>query len=80
LSSEISSKPHVIDVRGYSCPYPQYFTMRALRTLREDEVLEILLDNLPSLEIVQDYARKHGCKSVSAEKIGDNVWKITIRK
>ncbi|MBS7625502.1 sulfurtransferase TusA family protein [Candidatus Bathyarchaeota archaeon] len=80
MSSDGSPKTQVIDARGYSCPYPQYLTMRALQTLSENGILEIVLDNLPSLETVQDYARKHGCRFVSANRIGDNVWKITIRK
>lgn len=80
MSVNQSSRTQVLDVRGYSCPYPQYYTIKALHSLGADKTLEILLDNQPSLEIVQDYARKQGCRSVSAEKTEDNTWKIVIRK
>jgi len=71
---------YTLDVKGYTCPYPQYYTMKALHHICEGESLEVLLDNHPSLGIVQDTARKRGCTVISVDKVGENTWRILIRK
>lgn len=75
-----TSGRYTLDVKGYTCPYPQYYTIRAIDRLREGESLEILLDNQPSVSILQDTAQKRGCTVVSANREKENAWRILIRK
>jgi len=71
---------YALDVRGYTCPYPQYYTVKALHHILEGESLEVLLDNHPSLGILQDTAKKRGCAVISVEKVEGDAWRILIRK
>ena len=71
---------YILDVKGYSCPYPQYYTIKAIHELKDGEVLEIVLDNQPSFGIVQDTAKKKGYNVLSAEDIGNSVKRILIKK
>ncbi len=64
-----------VDARGRSCPEPVIMTKRALK---EDEEIDVLVDNRASLENVQRYGRAMG-KHVSASEEGTG-WRIAIRK
>ncbi len=75
-----TSIKYTLDVRGYTCPYPQYYTIKALDRLREGENLEIVLDNQPSVAILQDTVQKKGCTVISADRGKENAWRILIRK
>ncbi len=69
-----------MDVKGYACPYPQLYTIKTLEELKPGDILEVVLDNPPSYEIVQKTAEKRGCTILSAEKVKDSVWRIVIKK
>jgi tRNA 2-thiouridine synthesizing protein A len=71
---------YVLDVTGYTCPYPVIFTKKALAKLKEGEVLEVVTDNPPSCETVPNAAREEGHTVVGIEPVGSGVWKIVIRK
>ena len=71
---------NALDVRGYTCPHPQYYTVRALHHIPEGERLEVVLDSQPSLGIVQDTAKKRRCTVISVEKVEGDAWRILIRK
>lgn len=64
-----------VDARGRSCPEPVIMTKRALK---EDEEIDVLVDNRASLENVQRFGRAMG-KNVSASEEGTG-WRIAIRK
>ncbi len=70
----------VLDVRGYVCPYPVIYTKKALSRLEENGVLEVLIDNPPSCETVPKAASEEGHEVLGVEKVGEGVWKITIKK
>ena len=46
---EIGEKCHSFDVRGMVCPYHQILTLRALNNISSGSVLEVILDNPPSV-------------------------------
>jgi tRNA 2-thiouridine synthesizing protein A len=77
-----SSQPgrYILDVKGYACPYPQYYAIKALHGLSKGDFLEVILDNQPSLEIVQDTAKKNDCRVISVDKVEGNVLRILIQK
>jgi tRNA 2-thiouridine synthesizing protein A len=76
----LSKRRYTLDVRGYTCPYPQYYTIKALHTLRDGETLEVILDNHPSVGIIQATAKERGFEVVSTEEIEKNTWRIIVSK
>ena len=71
---------YVLDVTGYTCPYPVIFTKKALARLKEGEVLEVIIDNPPSCETVPNAAREDGHEVMGVERLGGGMWRIVIRK
>lgn len=71
---------YVLDLRGYVCPYPQLATLRALRSLKPGDVLEVLTDNPPSCENVPSVAKREGYQVLGVEEVGPGVWKIVIKR
>ncbi len=71
---------YVLDVRGYTCPYPVIFTKKALAKIGKGETLEVIIDNPPSCETVPNAARESGHHVEGPVSIGPGLWKITIRK
>ena len=69
-----------LDVRGYVCPYPVIYTLKALSTMKEGETLRVYTDNPPSSENVPKAASEKGHEVVKVEKTGEGEWIITIRK
>ena len=69
---------YTLDVRGYTCPYPEFYTARALKQLSLGENLEVILDNPPSCETITIAAQKQGCKVIEVSKISDTLWRIRI--
>ncbi len=77
---KLSENRYMLDVTGYTCPYPVIYTRKALAKLRPGDVLEVVTDNPPSCENVPRAAREDGHEVVGVERVGDGVWKIVIRK
>jgi len=71
---------YTLDVRGYTCPYPEFYTARALKQLSLGDHLEVILDNPPSCETIPIAAQRQGCKVLEVSKISDMLWRIRIRK
>ena len=68
-----------IDVTGLVCPYPQLLVQSALEDLSPDEVLEVVLDNPPSVRDVPEALGKRGYDSEVSPFDGTK-WKIVVRK
>ena len=68
-----------IDCRGLACPEPVINTKKALETMPEDSVLEVLVDSVSSRENITRFAKNEGL-SVSDENADDGSTKITIVK
>ena len=52
----------ILDVRGFTGPYSVIYTRRALSSINEGEILEVIIDNPPLCETVPmllDVLRKH---------------------
>jgi tRNA 2-thiouridine synthesizing protein A len=74
-----SRKVHVLDLRGYVCPYPQLATVRAIKSLPRGSVLEVITDNPPSCENVPAVARREGGVVEGVYEVEPGVWKIVIK-
>ncbi|MCL4339995.1 MAG: sulfurtransferase TusA family protein [Nitrososphaerota archaeon] len=73
-------RKHTLDLKGYSCPYPQLLTMKKLKELSSRDVLEVVLDSPPSLTTIQGIAKRDGLRQISIEEISPHIWKVTIEK
>lgn len=71
---------YILDVKGYTCPYPQFLVLKALEKLSQGEKLEVILDNPPSYKLVQEIVKNRGHKVILAEQIRENLWRIIIEK
>ena len=77
---KINEQSYTLDVRGYTCPYPEFYTAIALKQLASGQTLEVILDNPPSCETIPIAAQKQGCKVLEVLKINDVLWRIKIKK
>jgi tRNA 2-thiouridine synthesizing protein A len=77
---KINEGKYLLDVRGYTCPYPVIYTRKALTKLSSGDTLEVLTDNPPSCENVPRAVKEDGHEVLSVENIERGVWRITIVK
>ena len=70
---------YTIDVTGLACPYPQLLVQSALVDLSPDVVLEVILDNPPSVRDVPKALGKRGYAS-EVTPFDTTKWKIVVRK
>jgi len=76
----VGDKRFRLDARGYMCPYPQIFALKAIDKIEEGSILEVLVDNPLSCENVPEAARKNGHEVISVERVGEGEYRISIRK
>lgn len=78
--SRKDEKLYELDLKGYTCPYPQLFTAKALGEIEVGALLEVLIDNPPSIETVPRSIRNAGQEYVKTEQLGPSLWKIIARR
>ncbi|GGE43558.1 SirA-like protein [Pullulanibacillus camelliae] len=59
-----------LDVRGESCPYPELYTLDAIKQLESGQILEVIADCPQSFINVPESAEKHGHKVLNTVKNG----------
>lgn len=74
----IGEHRYLLDVKGQNCPYPELLTMRAIQTLSTDDVLEVLLDNPPSVRDIPVALRKKGYGVTDPVRTEHDAWKIEL--
>ncbi len=57
---KIEEKHYELDVRGLVCPFPQVMVSRALEDLTEEDILEVITDNPPSVRDIPPALEKKG--------------------
>ncbi len=67
-----------LDVRGQVCPYPELLTLKALQNMSAGDILEIMIDNLPSVRDIPITLEKRGLPSPDIIRLDRNAWKIII--
>ena len=70
---------YTIDVTGLACPSPQLLAQSALEDLSSDAVLEVVLDNPPSVRDLPEALGKRGYAS-EITTFDETKWKILVRK
>ena len=78
----MAMKPkETLDVRGKTCPYPILETGAGLRKLNAGDVLEVLVDYMPSVrDGLPNFCKKYECKFESKEEAGGDYWVFLIEK
>jgi tRNA 2-thiouridine synthesizing protein A len=80
LLKKVADDRYVLDVRGYTCPYPQLFLAKALKSVEKNSVVEVLTDNPPSLDTLPRSIRNNKQEYLGTEVHSPGVWKILARK
>ena len=80
LLKKVADERYVLDVRGYTCPYPQLFLAKALKSVEKNSVVEVLTDNPPSLDTLPRSIRNNKQEYLGTEVHSPGVWKILARK
>lgn len=75
---KVGEKRYLLDVRGGVCPYPQLLTLRALGELNQGDVLEVLLDNPPSVRDIPPALERKGYKVSEVLSMEKGVWKVIV--
>ncbi len=76
----VNTRSYVLDVRGYTCPFPEIYTARILEQLSGGQLLEVTLDNPASCDGVAVTAKKSHSEVRETTKIDNTTWKIIIQK
>jgi tRNA 2-thiouridine synthesizing protein A len=80
LLKKVADDRYVLDVRGYTCPYPRLFLAKALKSVEKNSVVEVLTDNPPSLDTLPRSIRNNIQEYLGIEVHSPGVWKILARK
>ncbi len=72
---KIDDNLYELDVRGLVCPFPQVMVTRALVDMEEEEVLEVIIDNPPSIRDIPLALERKGYKSevIKVDKITSKI-------
>ena len=66
-----------LDLVGQVCPWPVIFTVKELKKLENGEVLEVLVDHLPSTINIPSAVKKEGHEILSSKEIDDGVFTVS---
>ena len=75
---QIDDKRYALDVRGFACPYPQILVMAAMDELQSDDILEIILDNPPSVRDIPPALERRGYEVLDVLRTDNLTWKIIV--
>jgi TusA-related sulfurtransferase len=75
---KVSEGLYRLDTRGLVCPYPQLLVIRALNSLSSNDVLEVLIDNPPSVRDIPPILEERGYK-VDVIQLDNITWKMLVR-
>jgi len=76
---KIGEKHYKLDVCGLVCPYPQLLAARTLSNLSFDDVLEVILDNPPSVRDIPPALEERGYKVLDVSRLDGSTWKIMVQ-
>jgi len=77
---KIGEKHYFLDVRGQVCPYPQLLALRALGSLSSGDILEVILDNPPSMRDIPPALKEKGYEVSNVSSVDRGTWKIVAQK
>ncbi|MFW9875319.1 MAG: sulfurtransferase TusA family protein [Candidatus Thorarchaeota archaeon] len=75
---KIDKKLYELDVRGLVCPFPQVLVTNALSNLSKEYILEVIIDNPPSVRDIPPALEKKGYET-RVEKIDKINSKLIVK-
>ncbi|MGB9727149.1 MAG: sulfurtransferase TusA family protein [Nitrososphaeria archaeon] len=76
----LPSGEYFLNLKGAVCPYPVLYTKMALEKLKAGEILQVVIDNPPSLETVPASVKVSGNEVLEIREVEPAVWVIRIRR
>ena len=76
---KIGEKRYALDVRGLTCPYPQVLVTRALESLSSYDILEVTLNNPPSVRDIPPALKDRGYDVLEVLSLDTSTWKIVVQ-
>ncbi len=72
---KIEDNLYELDVRGMVCPFPQILIIKALENLVENDILEVFIDNPPSVRDIPPALERKGYNTglVKIDKINSKL-------
>ncbi len=73
----------ILDLRGYTCPFPLILVQREVKKLSKEHIVEILVTDPSSCTSISLWAEKEGHKILSIENLGEYnriILKVKARK
>ena len=72
---KIEDNLYELDVRGMVCPFPQILIIKALENLAENDILEVFIDNPPSVRDIPPALERKGYNTglVKIDKINSKL-------
>ncbi|MEM3647754.1 MAG: sulfurtransferase TusA family protein [Thermoproteota archaeon] len=74
---KVEERLYRIDARGLVCPYPQLLIVRAISSLSPGDVLEVLVDNPPSVKDIPPILEERG-HMVNVVQLDSVTWKMLV--
>ncbi|MBO3798418.1 MAG: sulfurtransferase TusA family protein [Thermoproteota archaeon] len=74
---KVEERLYRIDARGLVCPYPQLLIVRAISSLSPGDVLEVLVDNPPSVKDIPSILEERG-HMVDVVQLDSVTWKMLV--
>lgn len=68
-----------IDLSGEVCPWPVIYTLKEIKKMNSEEVLEVITDHVPSTNNIPEAVTKDGHAVLESSRIGAGVYKIVIQ-
>lgn len=77
---KIEEGKFLLEILGYTCPFPTLYTLKALSKINAGNLLEVITDSRPSCKTIPQTAEEKGHEVLGVDQVGKALWKITIRK
>ncbi|MBI4257571.1 MAG: sulfurtransferase TusA family protein [Thaumarchaeota archaeon] len=68
-----------LDLTGQICPWPVVFTMKEVKKMVNGDVLEVLVDHIPSTKNIPEAVKKEGHEVLDSSRMDDGVYKIVVK-
>lgn len=78
--AEVIKIDRKLDIRGQVCPMTFVYSKMEIDKMKDGEILEIILDNIPALENVPRSLKDEGHQILEVNKISDKDWRIVVIK
>ncbi|MEE8186761.1 MAG: sulfurtransferase TusA family protein [Nitrososphaerales archaeon] len=71
--------PRTLDLTGQICPWPVIFTLKEIKKMTDGEILDVLVDHMPSTLNVPAAVSKEGHQVESTTRVDQGIYRITVR-